>query len=309
MKFLSILFLLLIGCTNDSNVENESSNTHESIDYQENKSPVITPVIPNHIEFAGESYILKDRDLIERLDRELVINTHWHSNTLFYLKRSKQWFPLLSRILKDENIPNDFKYLAVIESGLSQATSPSGAKGFWQFMPETAKEYGLEVSKTVDERLHVEKSTRAACKYLKKSYKKLGSWELAAVAYNRGKRGIETALEDQEVTHLFDLLLNDETARYFFRILAVKEIMEHPHRYQFKLNNTSDYAPLSTVYKTITENINNLSSWAKREGFNLKIIKKLNPWLISNQLSVEKGKSYVILLPSETEKLKPYAEY
>ncbi len=311
IKYISFFAVFLVGCSQTTeNIPDELTKKSEKhTQSTPNQFNFSTPKPPTEIIFAGKPYSFSDEDIKERLDKELVVNTFWHSNTIFYIKRAHRWFPRISAILKQENVPDDFKYLAVIESGLKQSTSPSGAKGFWQFMPTTAIDYELEISNTVDERLHVEKSTRAACKYLKKAYAKFGSWELAAAAYNRGSNGLERDMEEQGVRHLFDTYLNNETSRYFFRILAVKEILENPEKYNFLITNKEKYATFKTFSISIKEDIDDLSSWAKKNGFNLKILKKLNPWLISKQLKVKKGKSYKILLPSREEKLKNYADY
>lgn len=262
--------------------------------------------IPKTLKFAGETIHLNDIDVRERYERELIVNAYYHSSTFFLIKRSTRWLPLIEKILKEEGLPEDFKYLAVAESGLTQANSYAGARGFWQFLSPTAKDYGLEINKHVDERYHIEKSTRAACKYLLNAKKDLGSWPLAAAAYNRGKRGISVNLEQQYVTNYFDLNLNTETARYFFRILALKEIIENPKKYNFEINRS--YEPYKTRKLNVKEDIDNLSLWAKNMGFNKKILKKLNPWLISNKLKLKDGKSYVILLPAKGSDLKVYSD-
>ena len=188
---------------------------------------------PENISFCDEEVPLELLDVRERLDRELLVNTYWQSNMLLLIKRSYRFFPLIEKILKEEDVPQDFKYLAVIESGLENVRSPKGAKGIWQIMSGTAREYGLEVNKNVDERYNLELSTRAACKYLKKAKDKFGSWTLAAAAYNRGIMGISRNLSKQKVENYYDLLLGRETSRYIFRILAVKEIMENSNNYGF----------------------------------------------------------------------------
>ena len=189
--------------------------------------------LPESIDFAGEKTPLDAPDIQERLDKELLVNTYWQSNMMLLLKRANKYFPLIEEILEEEGIPSDFKYLAVIESGLENVRSPKGAKGFWQLMPATAKEYGLEVNTNVDERYHIEKATRVACKYIKKAKNRFGSWSLAAASYNRGIYGTNRLLDRQLVDSYYDLLLNSETGRYVFRILAVKEIMTNPERYGF----------------------------------------------------------------------------
>ena len=202
---------------------------------------------PENINFCDEEVPLEFLDIRERLDRELLVNTYWQSNMLLLIKRSYRFFPLIEKILKEEDVPQDFKYLAVIESGLENVRSPKGAKGIWQIMSGTAREYGLEVNKNVDERYNLELSTRAACKYLKKAKNKFGSWTLAAAAYNRGIMGISRNLSRQKVENYYDLLLGRETSRYIFRILAVKEIMENANNYGF-IFQENDLYKLSLIH-------------------------------------------------------------
>ncbi|OHX67569.1 lytic transglycosylase domain-containing protein [Flammeovirga pacifica] len=254
--------------------------------------------LPDTFNFAGERVPLEEEDILERFDREMYVNSYWHSHTILVLKRAERWLPTIDRILKEENVPSDFKYLCIIESDLMlQARSGAGASGFWQFMPSTARDYGLTVTKEVDERYHVEKATHAACQYLKKAKKRLGTWTLAAAAYNRGVTGILKNLKDQKVENYYDLLLNAETSRYVFRILALKEIMSDPKKYNFELSTQQLYQEEKTRTVTVTKSISNLAEFAKTEGVNYKILKRHNPWLRQNKLTVRKGKSYIITLP------------
>lgn len=304
--FFSILFLFinLLGCQQKGSTPKNQNIVEEASDsiIQKNNA-FIPPKIPEFILFAGENIPLKTIDIREALDRELVVNNFWHSNTFFYFKRANRWFPAMEKILKDEGVPTDFLYLAVIESGLTQATSPSGAKGFWQFMPNTAKDYGLEVSINIDERMHVSKSTRAACKYLKKAHSKLGSWVLAAAAYNRGVTGINNALEAQKVDNFFDLNLNEETSRYVFRILALKLIMQSPKKYGFYLKKDDLYPPFKTKTITVSKTIPDLVTWSKEQGISMKILKMLNPWINGKSLPISTNKSYELLIPKNAEQL------
>lgn len=270
------------------------------------KNTFIPPELPSSIVFASEKIPLQSLDIKEGLDRELVVNNFWHSNTFFYFKRANRWFPIMKEILEEEGIPTDFLYLAVIESGLTQATSPSGAKGFWQFMPSTATDYDLEVNQNVDERMHIAKSTRAACKYLKKAYDKLGSWVLAAAGYNRGVNGISRAIESQGVDNFFDLRLNEETSRYVFRIIALKMIMENPEDYGFYFTESNLYPPYKTKSVEVTQTIPNLVAWSLEQDITLKTLTLLNPWIKGTSLVVSRNKSYEILLPENTEQLSPY---
>ncbi|MBB3700815.1 transglycosylase SLT domain-containing protein [Flammeovirga yaeyamensis] len=254
--------------------------------------------LPKDFEFAGEKVPLDEEDIIERFDREMYVNSYWHSHTILVLKRAQRWLPMIDKILKEEGVPSDFKYLCIIESDLMlTARSGSGAAGFWQFMPSTAREYGLTVTKEVDERYHVEKATHAACQYLKKAKDRLGTWTLAAAAYNRGVTGILKGMKDQKVDNYYDLLLNQETSRYVFRILALKEIMSDPKKYNFELSTHQLYNEEKTRTVTVKKTISNLAEFAKQEGVNYKILKRHNPWLRQNKLTVRKGKSYVITLP------------
>ena len=253
--------------------------------------------LPESIDFAGEKTPLDAPDIQERLDKELLVNTYWQSNMMLLLKRANKYFPLIEEILEEEGIPSDFKYLSVIESGIENVRSPKGAKGFWQLMPATAKEYGLEVNTNVDERYHIEKATRVACKYLKKAKNRFGSWTLAAASYNRGMYGTNRLLDRQLVDSYYDLLLNSETGRYVFRILAVKEIMTNPERYGFVFNSEDLYNPIPVKKIGLDTAIANLAEFAKEKEINYKILKIHNPWLIENHLNNKSRKYYEISIP------------
>ncbi|HEU0136267.1 MAG TPA: lytic transglycosylase domain-containing protein, partial [Flavobacterium sp.] len=236
-------------------------------------------------------------DVKERFDRELLVNANLHASTLLIIKRANRAFPVIEPILKKYNIPDDFKYLAVIESGLVNAVSSAGARGIWQFMPATAKEKGMEVSEEVDERYHLEKSTEAACKYLLESKAKFGNWTLAAAAYNGGNAGVGRQIEMQKVNNYYDVLLTEETARYVFRILALKEIMKNPELFGFKLEPSELYENLPTRKIEVRTSIPNLADYALAQGINYKILKIHNPWLREKQLTNPSGKTYVIEIP------------
>ena len=253
--------------------------------------------LPKKLDFAGEAVPLQLSDVRERLDRELLVNVYWQSNGLLLIKRAHKFFPIIEPILHKYDIPNDFKYLALIESGLMNVVSPSGAAGFWQFMKNTAKEYDLEMEDTVDERFHLEKATEAACLYLKKAKEEMGSWTLAAAAYNAGKGGIRNQLNKQEVSSYYDLHLNNETSRYVFRILAVKEIMKNPKKYGFYYKQDQLYNLEPVQYITVDSTINNLASFAKLYKTNYKTIRLLNPWIRDFSLQNKSGKTYVIKVP------------
>ena len=251
--------------------------------------------------FAGETVTLDEHDLRERMDKELLVNTYWQSNTMLMIKRSNKYFPTIERILKEEGVPDDFKYLAVIESGLENVNSPAGAKGFWQIMKTTGREMGLEVNSNVDERYHIENATRVACTYLKKAKKKLGSWTLAAASYNRGITGINRLLEKQQAETYYDLLLNSETRRYVFRILAMKEILSNPTRYGFVFEVQDLYTKIPVYTVEVDTAISNIARFAKTMGINYKQMKIHNPWLLQNHLNNKSRKLYHIKLPKAVE--------
>lgn len=267
----------------------------ENLDYSILKS---IPM-PTKMNFCGEEVPLHIIDVKERLDRELVINANLHSTTELIIKRAKRVFPIIEPILKQYGIPDDFKYLAVIESGLVNATSSAGAKGVWQFMPGTAKEFGMEITDTVDERYNIEISTINACKYLLKAKEKFGNWTLAAAAYNRGSAGVGRSLEQQYVTNYYDLLLTEETSRYVFRILALKDILERQKYYGFIIPENEKYPIIKTRKIEVTENIDDLAKFAKDNGTNYKVIKMQNQWLRDTKLVVTAGKTYTIEIPIE----------
>ncbi|MFL9844371.1 lytic transglycosylase domain-containing protein [Flavobacterium rhizosphaerae] len=252
---------------------------------------------PVTIDFAGEKAPLNIADVHERLDRELLVNANLHASTQIILKRAKRSFVVIEPILKQYGVPDDFKYLAVCESSLSNAVSPAGAKGFWQFMPDTGKQYGLEVNDEVDERYHLAKSTEAACKYLLNAKQKFGSWTLAAASYNAGLAGVNRLMTFQGVDNYYDLLLADETSRYVFRILALKEIMEHPAKYDFYLEDNDAYPVIPVKPVTVNSTIPDLAVFAKEQGINYKILKIHNPWLRDHNLTIKSGKEYTIEVP------------
>lgn len=254
---------------------------------------------PASVDFAGELAPLRIADVRERFDRELLVNANLHATTLIILKRANRAFPVIEPILAKHGIPDDFKYLAVIESGLVNATSSAGAKGVWQFMPATAKEYGMEVNDFVDERYHLEKSTEAACKYLLDAHKRFGSWTLAAAAYNGGVSGVNKQIAFQQVTNYYDLHLTEETARYVFRILALKEIMKNPSLYGFEVQPHEMYNNLQTRKVEVDSTVNDLAAFALTQGINYKILKIHNPWLRDRKLVNTAKRKYLIDIPTE----------
>jgi hypothetical protein len=257
----------------------------------------ISYAVPKEMTFAGETVPLSIPDVYERLDKELQINCYWHSNTIFMLKRANRWLPRMEKVLEEYGIPDDFKYLPLIESSLMNATSYREAVGYWQILASSGRELDLEITKEVDERYDPMKATVAACKYLKRSYRKFGNWTKVAASYDRGKAGVDRALEAQRVDSYYDLYLNEETSRYVFRILAIKEIAEHPQRYGFNIDPSHLYQPIPVRYVEVNETITDLVDFAKEHGTNYKLLKEHNPWLREGRLTVRRGKTYKIAIP------------
>ena len=254
--------------------------------------------LPETMTFCGEKVPLDLFFVRERLERELMVNSYRHSATILQLKRTTRWFPVMEPIMEQYGLPEDFKYLAMIESELTNAVSPSKAVGFWQFLEETGKVYGLEINKQVDMRYNVEKETVAACKYLKDSYRKFGSWISAAAAFNCGNGRITKTMEEQRVDSYFDMLLPEETQRYVYRILALKLITENPEKYGFTIRDNGWYRPYETKTVTVVQSIPDLVDFAYRQGTNYKMLKYFNPWLRSTSLTVSPGNSYEIKIPT-----------
>ena len=255
--------------------------------------------MPEGLNFAGELVPIENPDIYERMDRELLVNTYWQSNGLLLLKRAQKYFPVLEPLLKKHNIPDDFKFLALAESGFIDETSSAGAAGMWHFMRETGKEYGLEINKNVDERYHIEKSTKVAAEYLKKAKERFGTWTLAAASYNAGIYGVSKRLKAQQVDSYYDALLPDETERYVFRILALKEIMNNPSKYGFNFNKSDLYNHIPTYKVEVDTAVTDFSQFAKRFGINYKILKIHNPWLREKHLNNKSRKLYTIEIPKE----------
>ena len=253
--------------------------------------------LPESIDFAGENVPLEIPDVKERLDRELLVNTYWQSNGLLLIKRAHKYFPIIEPILEEYGVPEDLKYVAVIESALTNAVSPAGARGFWQIMQATGKEDGLEINSNVDERYNVEKATRVAARYFLKSYERFGSWTLAAAAYNAGNYGVHRQLERQEVDDYYDLLLGEETGRYVFRILALKEIMSDPKKFGFNFEEEDLYQPIEVRQVEVDTAVTNLAQFASEFDINYKILKIHNPWLREAHLNNKSRKKYFIEIP------------
>lgn len=262
---------------------------------------IIKPVsLDREFVFAGEALPMDNPDVLERLDQELTLNAYRHGNTLLNMKKAHRYFPMIERILAENNIPEDMKYLAVAESDLKNATSPVGARGFWQFMKETGRYYGLEITSEVDERYHLEKATQAACKYLQGYYKRFGSWTLAAAAYNMGGTRLARELKAQQGESYFDLNLNQETMRYVFRVIAIKTILEDPQTFGFYVEDADKYQELGNYREVeIGAPILDLGSFAKEHQTTYRQIKLWNPWLRTNKLSASNTKKYTIRLPKE----------
>ena len=262
------------------------NETHEQEDKMSLGMQIYPVPIPESLDFCGENVPLHKFEIKERLDRELLVNTFWQSNATLIIKRSKRHFKVIEPILKRYGVPDDFKYLAVAESGLLNAVSSAGAKGVWQFMSSSAKGYGLKVNSEVDERYHLEKSTEAACLYLLEAKSKFGSWTMAAAAYNRGSNGIRRDLNKQLISDYYDMHLNSETARYVFRILAFKTIIQNPELYGYHIENKDYYGSIATRDITIDSYILDVAEYAKSIGTNYHVLKSLNPWILGNKLSV-----------------------
>lgn len=255
--------------------------------------------IPNNLIFAGERVPQEDPEIMERIDREFLVNTYWQSNALLLMKRAHKYFPVIEPILRKHNVPGDFKYLAVAESGLQNTVSPAGATGFWQIMKATAREYGLEVNANVDERYHLEKATDVACRYLKKYKEKFGSWTLAAAAYNAGPGSINKFMNIQQADDYYDLLLGEETGRYVFRILAIKEILSNPGNYGYEVENQDFYSAVPTFNVEVDTAVVNFADFASQYGINYKVLKRHNPWLREPHLNNATGKKYIIQIPNK----------
>jgi len=263
----------------------------------EPKTVVTTYNPPEQFYFAGEKVPLHIPDVRERFDREMHVNLYYHSNTILMLKRAKRWLPVMGQILKKNNIPEDFKYLPLIESSLANAVSYRGAVGFWQLMEGTAEEFGLEVNNEVDERYDPIKSTEVACEYLNRAYRKFGNWTNVAASYNMGMYGLQRRLNEQQVNSYYDLLLNSETARYVFRILALKEIIENDSYYGYEFPDKHLYSEEPVKQVMVTRTQNDLVNFAINQGINYKLLKRHNPWLRTDRLTVRSGESYTIDIP------------
>ena len=285
-KFTVFSLLFVIIFLTQCNTVNSASTTHLKLQS--------IPSQPKTISFANEKVPLDKYYIQERLDRELLVNTFWHSYTILVLKRSKKYFPIIEPILCKNGIPDDFKYLAVIESGLIHVKSPAGAEGFWQFMPQTAREYGLEVNADVDERLNLIKSTESAVAYLKDAYEVFGNWTLAAASYNAGMQRIQSAMNKQKAKSYYDLFLNEETSRYMYRLLATKLIFESPETYGFAITDEQAYAFPETNLVRISKSNINWVDFALSHNMSYADLRELNPWIKGNSTANGNQKEYEI---------------
>ncbi|MDR2806006.1 MAG: lytic transglycosylase domain-containing protein [Dysgonamonadaceae bacterium] len=289
------LAICLSGSTEPENQADNSSITGSSI---------ISVPLPSQVSFCGQTIALKRLDMRERFDREINAMAYLHSTTLLYIKRANRYFPVIEPLLKKHNVPDDFKYLCVIESGLdTRAVSPAQAAGLWQFMEQTAKRYGLEIRDGVDERYHIEKATEAACRYFLDAYQLYGDWATVAAAYNAGIARISSFLRQQQAESAFDLWLTPETSRYIFRILAAKEIISHPKKYGFNLKKEDLYPPVEVDWVEVQSNIPRLAVFAQQHGLNYMQLKEYNVWLRDTALAIPKPekKVYRIAIPKKED--------
>ena len=315
-KGLLLFFTLLTIALVSFNFLNTEKNTEDVEDVEENTEDIkdsihqkefnsyfrsYTLTTPDSVGFAGEYSPLYAEDIWERYDKEIHKNVYWQSNTLFYFKRANKYFPIIEPILEKNNIPNDFKYLAIIESGLENVVSPAGATGFWQFMKGTAKDRGMEVNSEVDERYNLEISTQSACDYLQDAYNKFGSWTMAAASYNVGMNGLRKRAAEQNSNNYYDLYLPMETSRYVFRLLAIKEIFENKSKYGFVLRDQDLYKKIETKTVSLSEKDVDLFTYSDSLGINYKILKQFNPWLRDKKLTNKSEKTYTIIIPKEHE--------
>lgn len=302
MKRIFYSFALIIALIGIVKFFSFSSNEHADdqsfMNHFNSKYSIFALPKPNdQMDFCGERVPLENPDIWERFDKELLKNTYWQSNTLLLLKRAHKYFPIIEPVLAEYHVPDDFKYLALIESGLENVISPAGATGFWQIMKGTAQEFGMEINSEIDERYHLEKSTILACKFLLQAKEKFGSWTLSAAAYNMGRTGLQKQIYRQKVNNYYDLLLNNETSRYIFRILAVKDIVENPKHYGFHFRDKDLYQHVPTYSLKIDTSVSHWADFAHKHNINYKILKIYNPWLRQQYLTNSKRKVYKINIP------------
>ncbi|WP_440881669.1 lytic transglycosylase domain-containing protein [Tenacibaculum sp. C7A-26P2] len=290
---------LVISCVATLLVNTISKQNEPTIKNVAENYEIMAVKIPSNLNLAGERIPIERQDIRERMDRELLVNTYWQSNSLLLIKRAHKYFPIIEPLLDKYGLPDDFKYLALAESGFMNVRSYAGAAGFWQFLKGTARQYGLEVNNNVDERYHLEKATEVAAKYLKNSKKKFGTWTLAAAAYNAGGGRISRRLKEQHASSYFDLFLNEETSRYVFRILALKEIVTNPKKYGFIFKDEDLYNPIKYYEVPVDTAITNIANFADHFGVTYKKLKLVNPWLRETKLNNKSKKLYTIKIPSK----------
>lgn len=266
----------------------------------EMKHQWFAPDIPESLSFAGEKAPLERWDVKEKFDREFLLNYYSPGTIVYLLKLANRNFPIISERLRANGVPDDFKYLCIAESNMqSWAVSKSGAVGYWQFMSGTAPGYGLETSSQVDQRQDLQRSTDAACKYLKQAYSRFGNWTAAAASYNCGMGGYATHSGFQKTTNYYDLYLPEETNKYIFRILAIKYLLENAASLGFTVTEEEKYSEVPHRSLTVTSSIPDLAQYAISQGTTYKVLRTMNPWIKGRSLSVGKGRTYIIKLPAE----------
>jgi len=296
---LFLLSLLIIASLLVFAVLNQKNPAKDYREVAQRSYRIFSPECPSKADFSGEKMPLELFYVKESLDREIMINTFMHASTILMFKRANRWFPLIEPILKKNKVPDDFKFLSLAESNFSNVVSPAKAEGFWQFIKPTAIHYGLEVDEEVDERYNVLKSTEAACKYFLEAYARYGNWTLVAASFNRGMEGLSDALENQKATSFYDLFMNDETARYIYRIVALKEIYNHPVKYGLYLSMSDFYPVIPTYTIGIDGPVNDLAAFAAKNKVSYRVLRDFNPWLRRYTLTNKSKKSYDITLPKE----------
>ena len=296
---ITMILVVITGSILFINARSDSEPFEDKLAGTDDRYSVYPVDIPDELEFAGEKVPVNYFDIRESLDMELLVNAYWQSHTMLLIKRANRFFPVIEPILRENGLPEDFKYIAVAESDLTNAISPAQAVGFWQFVKPTAVEYGLEVNDEIDERYHLERSTAAACEFLKESYKLYGNWTMTAASYNAGRRGLNRQVERQKEDNYYDLLLNDETARYIYRLLALKLILNDPGKYGFIVEEEDLYHLIPCHQVTINGPVEDFADFAKEHGTSYKMLKMFNPWLRDNKLTNQKGKVYHINLPQK----------
>lgn len=281
--------------------------SNNTVSYSNNNQNVLGLNIPSNLEFCGERIPSNSLAIKEDLEKEFFNNNYWKSNSATLFSKAQKWFPYIEPILKQQSVPDDFKYVAVIESHLSNIVSSAGASGFWQLMPASARNYGLEVNEFVDERLDVEKATLAACKHIKEAYAIFKNWTLAAAAYNLGIGGIQTALKKQKSGNYYDLLLNSETGSFVYRILAYKTLFSNPGHFGIKKKKLNYFSKIPLKIIKVDSSIANIGFLAKYLGCNKAVIKIYNPWLLGESLQNPENKTYEFKIPKNLK--KDYSSY